>query len=220
MNHRWSRLATHADPPIPSGGSTATGPLFVTCGHDCFPSDRLERALAPEAVRWHRTPGNVVPPFGAGFPGEEAVIGDAAAAAIIVCGHSPCAVLDQLLDGDIDDFLLRDWLGLAEAARRVVLADTSLSPTLRGRALVEHNLRAQLAHLRTHPRVAAGPVPLLAWHYDRLADRLLCQGPGGAFDRLAALDPAHNRWLRPGYIRGCRPAPPGPVLSRQNRYLA
>ena len=49
------------------------------------------------------------------------------------------------------------WLRNAEAARSVIAAT---KPDLQGepliQALVEQNVRLQLAHLRTHPSVAAG----------------------------------------------------------------
>ena len=93
---------------------------------------------------------------------------------IIVCGHSDCGAMKALLNPD-DPHLrsmptVASWLRNAEAARSVLAATR---PELEGpgkvQALVEQNVRTQLAHLGTHPAVAArlasGQLALHGWIY-------------------------------------------------------
>jgi carbonic anhydrase len=225
MTHRWTRhAATLGQNPRGHEAAPAPSALLLTCSADCFAPALLAPALEPGAWRAHRTPGNVVPPRGAGFAEVEAVIEQALAGgaeAIAVCGHAPCAVLSRLLDPlGVEEFLLRDWLDAAEAARLAALAEGSACLRRRARTLAEHNVRAQLAHLRTHPAVAAGRVRLFGWLYDHAAGRLLREGASGGFDRCVALDPDQNRWLRRDYRLARRQTPPLPSLGTHRRYLA
>jgi carbonic anhydrase len=228
MTHRWTRhAATLGDNPRPQPHELARPPsaLLLTCSGDCFAPAMLAPVLEPGAWRLHRTPANVVPPRGAGLAEEEAVIERAVAdgvSAIVVCGHTPCAVLERLLDPSTAsaDFLLRDWLDAAEAARLAALADEPVCFARRSRALVEHNVRAQLAHLLTHPTVAASGVRLFGWVFDHAGGRLLCEGASGGFDRCVALDPDQNHWLRREYRLSRRQPPPAPSLGTHRRYLA
>jgi carbonic anhydrase len=223
MSHRWARLTTTLG-ECHKSHTPAPKALMLTCGDDCIEADELASVLEPGAWRFHCTPGNVVPPHGAGFPAEEQVIEKAVGdvvQAIVVCGHSPCDVLRRLLEpaGVADDFLLRDWLDGAEAARQVVLADSSLSWAEACRSIVEENLRVQLAHLRTHPTVRASRLPVFGWLFDAANRRLLFEGQTG-FDRTVALDPTQNRWLCRDHIRFCVRPSSRPCLSALRRYLA
>lgn len=226
MNHRWTRQAATFGDNLRSAHNPAGRPpsgLLLTCSRDCFAPALLDPVLEPGAWRLHRTPANVVPPRGAGFSDEENVLERAVAdgvSTIVVCGHVGCGVLDRLLASEQleDDFLMRDWLDGAEAARRAVM-DSSLCLARQSRALVESNVRAQLVHLRTHPAVAASRVRLFGWVFDHSSGQLLCQGASEAFDRLAALDPEQNHGLRREYRLSRRVPSPFPLLSK-HRYLA
>jgi carbonic anhydrase len=77
---------------------------------------------------------------------------------IIVCGHSDCGAMKALLAPDDPKLAamptVKSWLRNADAARSVVDAtQPGLAPAERVQALVEQNVRTQLAHLQTHPAV-------------------------------------------------------------------
>ena len=120
---------------------------------------------------------------------------------IVICGHSDCGAMKALLNPD--DPLLRtmptvaSWLCNAEAARSVV-AVTHPERDRRSaqvQALVEQNVRTQLAHLATHPAVAArlatGRVALHGWVYG-IEDGSISavEAGGGRFVPLEATAPA------------------------------
>ncbi|MBY0523035.1 MAG: hypothetical protein K2R98_06535 [Gemmataceae bacterium] len=188
----------------PVGGHRLEVPvagLLIACSTECFAAEALEAKLSPGAWLVHRTPGNIVPTFGAGHVAEEEIleraVTDFRVRTVVVCGHHPCGVVAHLLvDGaPHDDFVLRDWLSHAEAARRVV---RGLNDAGRDRTAATHNVLAQLANLRTHPAVAAaqaqGRLELWGWLH---AGELL--GPGTdpfSFSRPVALHPDQNRTLR------------------------
>lgn len=195
--------------------------LLLTCAADCFAPDALARELTPGAWLVHRTPGNIVPPFGAGHPVEEALLERAitefGVGTVVVCGHHPCGVANHLLtpDAPADDFLLRDWLSHAEAARRCV---AGLDGAGGERAAAAHNVLAQLTNLRTHPAVAAalahGSLRLWGWLH---VGELLCSGTlPTAFDRPVVLQPDQNCYLR----RERRQQRPSPLSCNTPPYLA
>jgi carbonic anhydrase len=90
---------------------------------------------------------------------------------IVICGHSDCGAMKALLMSDAD--ILRRMptvlssLRNAEAARSVVeMTRPDLDPPGKLSALVEQNVRQQLANLRTHSvaaRFAAGAIALHGW---------------------------------------------------------
>ena len=125
-----------------------------------------------------RNIGNVVPAYGEMLGGVSAVIEYACVALevtdIVICGHSDCGAMKALLNPD--DPLMRtmptvaSWLRNAEAARSVVaVTHPGVVGAEQVQALVEQNVRTQLAHLATHPAVAArlasGTVALHGWVY-------------------------------------------------------
>ena len=90
------------------------------------------------------------------------------------------------------------WLRNAEAARRVVAVT---HPELEGaeqvQALVEQNVRTQLAHLATHPAVAArlatSRVALHGWVYGiETGSTSAVDSSGGRFMPLDATAPAEH----------------------------
>jgi carbonic anhydrase len=137
-----------------------------------------------------RNIGNIVPAYGEMMGGVSAVVEYACVALgvkdIVVCGHSDCGAMKGLLDPEGAGMArmptVSSWLRNAEAARSVVAVT---KPNLHGdalvQALVEQNVQLQLAHLRTHPSVAAGVadgrLSLHGWIYD------IKSGQVSAFDR-------------------------------------
>lgn len=196
---------------VPDGDSVHG--LIVACSSQCFEPEELTRELAPGSWIIHRTPGNIIPPFGVGYHVEEELleqaIRDFGIGMLVVCGHHYCEMTAHLVnDGEEnDDFVLRNWLTFAEAAR--YLADDS-DGVQRARTAAEQNVLVQMANLRTHPAVAAalaqGQLQLWGWLHD---DELLYPRPGQAtFDHPVALHPEQNRYLcRERVLQLCRPSP-------------
>ena len=149
--------------------------LFITCS-----DSRIDPCLLtqthPGELFILRNAGNIVPSYGAQIGGTTATIeyavGVLGVKDIIVCGHTDCGVAKGILDpGQAKDLpSLREWLLQAEATRRIIQENYS---HLKGdellTATIQENVRVQLAHLRTHPLIAAklrrGAVALHGWVY-------------------------------------------------------
>ena len=124
-----------------------------------------------------RNVGNIVPSFGEIMGGVSSAIEYAVAALevehVIILGHSDCGAMKALLfPEDVAEMkAVSTWLQQAHAALHVVREN---SPQLEGkallRALTEENVLVQIAHLKTHPAVAArlrrGNLVLSGWVYD------------------------------------------------------
>ena len=152
--------------------------LFITCA-DSRISTSLITQSDPGDLFICRNIGNIVPAYGEMLGGVSAVVEYACTALkvsdVVVCGHSDCGAMKGLLDpakAGLDKMpTVASWLRNAEAARSVVAVT---QPDLTGdalvQALVEQNVKLQLAHLRTHPAVAAGMaegrITLHGWVYD------------------------------------------------------
>jgi carbonic anhydrase len=131
-----------------------------------------------------RNAGNIVPPFAQANGGVSSAVEYAVLALnvtdIIVCGHSGCGAMEALLKpGSLDGMPnVAAWLRHSNAAEGVV---RDCYPHLAGkeriRALTLENIVCQLAHLRTHPSVAAGiargTVALHGWFVDIHAGAIL-----------------------------------------------
>lgn len=152
--------------------------LFIACA-DSRVVPELITQTSPGELFVCRNIGNVVPAYGEMLGGVSAVIEYACVALevtdIVICGHSDCGAMKALLNRD--DPLLRtmptvaSWLRNADAARSVVeVTHPGLEGPAQVQALVEQNVRTQLAHLATHPSVAArmasGRLALHGWLYD------------------------------------------------------
>ncbi len=123
-----------------------------------------------------RNAGNIVPSYGAQIGGTTATIeyavGVLGVKNIIVCGHTDCGVAKGILDPEQAKDLpsLQEWLLQAEATRRIIQENYA---HLKGdellTATIQENVRVQLAHLRTHPLIAAKlrrkAVELHGWVY-------------------------------------------------------
>ena len=152
--------------------------LFITCA-DSRISPSMITQNKPGNLFVLRNIGNIVPAYGEMLGGVSAAIEYAVTAIgvdnIIVCGHSDCGAMKAMLDpvkhGLPGMPTVSSWLRSAEAALAVTHAlkpgenDTDILMTL-----VEQNVLLQLAHLRTHPAVAArlaeGRLALQGWFYD------------------------------------------------------
>ena len=151
--------------------------LFIACADSRIVPELITQTK-PGELFVCRNIGNIVPAYGEMLGGVSAVIEYACVALevsnIVVCGHSDCVAMKALLDPDSPQLrampTVASWLRNAEAARTVVAATR---PDLQGpaqvQALVEQNVRTQLAHLGTHPAVAArlatGQLALHGWTY-------------------------------------------------------
>jgi carbonic anhydrase len=143
-----------------------------------------------------RNAGNIVPPFATQNGGVSSTVEYAVVALgvrdIIVCGHSDCGAMKALSKPDSLDGMpnVAAWLRHGTAAQHVV--DTcygELDDAARVRAISLENVVAQLAHLRTHPSVAAaivrGDMALHGWFVDIRAGQIL--GLDGETGRFAPL---------------------------------
>ncbi|GBQ67476.1 carbonic anhydrase [Ameyamaea chiangmaiensis NBRC 103196] len=153
--------------------------LFIACA-DSRVNPSLITQTKPGELFVLRNIGNIVPAYGEMLGGVSSAIEYAVMALgvshIIVCGHSDCGAMKALLNPDpsaLDSMpTVRSWLRNAEAARAVIA--TKLEATSAGPASVqsmaEQNVLLQIAHLRTHPAVAAalarGTLILQGWFYD------------------------------------------------------
>jgi carbonic anhydrase len=151
--------------------------LFIACADSRIVPELITQT-EPGELFVCRNIGNVVPAYGEMMGGVSAVVEFACVALevtdIVICGHSDCGAMKAMLNPDSDQLkrmpTVRSWLRNADAARSVVEVT---HPDLQGddlvQALVEQNVRTQLAHLRTHPAVAArlaqGKLALHGWVY-------------------------------------------------------
>lgn len=149
--------------------------LFITCS-DSRINPNLITQTEPGDLFILRNAGNIIPPYGAAHGGEGATVEFAISGLgvkeIVVCGHSHCGAIKGLLHPEslADMPAVRDWLGHAEATRRIVAekyADRAGAARLT--TAIEENVLVQLENLRTHPSVAArlasGKLRLYGWVY-------------------------------------------------------
>ncbi len=149
--------------------------LFIACS-DSRVAPNLITQTNPGELFILRNAGNIVPPYGAGMGGAAATVEFAvltlAVRHIIVCGHTECGAMGALLEPEIlrDAPAMREWLGYAEATRRVVVENyPGVTGAARLTVAVEENVLTQIEHLRTHPavrsRLARGALSLHGWVY-------------------------------------------------------
>jgi carbonic anhydrase len=151
--------------------------LFITCADSRVVPSMITQTR-PGDLFICRNAGNMVPPFGEFQGGVSATIEYAVAALkvkdIIVCGHTDCGAVKALLHPAKLEGLpaVKSWLANGELARRVVLDNydrQNLTEAALIRLLIEENVVAQLAHLRTHPsvasRIARGALSIHGWVY-------------------------------------------------------
>jgi carbonic anhydrase len=184
--------------------------LMISCADSRVAPEHVMQA-EPGDLFVCRNAGNIVPPFALMNGGVSSTVEYAVAALgvrdIIVCGHSDCgamkAVAEPHLTADMPN--VAAWLRHSNAASRVVRdAYPELTNGDFVRAVSMENVVAQLAHLRTHPSVAAGiargEISLHGWFVDIHAGQVLAlDSETGQFaplregERLPVAQPAERR---------------------------
>jgi carbonic anhydrase len=148
--------------------------LIIACSDSRVSPDLITQSM-PGELFVSRNAGNIVPAHGQA-DATAATIEYAAAMLrvqdIIVCGHSDCGAMKGLLHPKAVEELpeVRQWLRHAEGARCALnVEDAGLPPHEALAMITKLNVRLQLEHLRTHPRVFArlqeGSLRLHGWYY-------------------------------------------------------
>lgn len=166
--------------------------LMISCADSRIVPEQILQAQ-PGELFVCRNAGNIVPPFATMNGGVSSTVEYAVAALgvrdIIVCGHSGCGAMKALSDpsGLASMPNVAAWLRHGAAAEHIVsTCCPHLDPEERTRAISLENIIAQLAHLRTHPAVAAaiaqGDMALHGWFVDIHAGQVLgLDGHSGHF---------------------------------------
>ncbi len=149
--------------------------MFITCS-DSRVDPFLLTQSRPGELFVVRNAGNIVPRFEAGAGADAAAIEYAVNAlhvsAIIICGHSGCGAMTALVDPSHLTNLptVAQWLRHASRVRKSLQNAHALDAADALQRAIEINVVVQLAHLRTHPSVAAaeeaGRLKLAGWIYD------------------------------------------------------
>lgn len=183
----YSRLATHGQQPKA---------LMISCADSRIVPEQIMQA-APGDLFVCRNAGNIVPPFSQANGGVTSTVEYAVMALdvrdIIVCGHWGCGAMKALSQPGSTDGIpnVAAWLRHAAAAEQVA---RDCYPDFEGdelvRAITLENIVAQIAHLRTHPSVAAGiaagRIALHGWYVDIHAGQILAlDGDSGSFEVVA-----------------------------------
>lgn len=169
--------------------------LMISCADSRIVPEQIMQA-EPGELFVCRNAGNMVPPFATMNGGVSSTVEYAVVALgvrdIIVCGHSDCGAMKALSAPELPQGMpsVVAWLRHGSAAENVV---STCSPHLHGdervRAVSLQNVIAQLAHLRTHPSVAAaiagGEMSLHGWFVDISAGMVFgLDGETGEFTPL------------------------------------
>lgn len=188
--------------------------LMISCADSRIVPEQILQAQ-PGELFVCRNAGNIVPPYANMNGGVSSTVEYAVLALgvrdIIVCGHSDCGAMKGMANLAALENMpnVAAWLRHGAAATNVV---DECCPDLEGdervRALALENVIAQLAHLRTHPSVAAaiakGEMALHGWFVDIAAGQVLgLDGEGGQFVPLredaplpVALPAKRRRWVQ------------------------
>ncbi|MET0137575.1 MAG: carbonic anhydrase [Sphingobium sp.] len=182
----YGKLATHGQFPKA---------LMISCADSRVVPEHIMQAQ-PGDLFVCRNAGNIVPPFATQNGGVSSTVEYAVMALgvrdIIVCGHSGCGAMKAVADPTGLDAMpnVAAWLRHSTAAQTVVNSvHGHLEGEERVRAISLENVVAQIAHLRTHPSVAAaiarGEMALHGWFVDIHAGQIL--GLDGDTGRFTAL---------------------------------
>ncbi|MDH7972313.1 carbonic anhydrase [Sphingomonas sp. AR_OL41] len=179
----FSRLVRHGQSPKA---------LMISCADSRIVPEQIMQA-APGDLFVCRNAGNIVPPYSQANGGVTSTVEFAVMALgvrdIIVCGHSDCGAMKAVSKPETMANMpnVAAWLRHATAAECVVSSGyPDLDPGERVHAIALENIVAQLAHLRTHPSVAAGiargDISLHGWFVDIHAGQILgLDGETGRF---------------------------------------
>ena len=174
--------------------------LIISCADSRVVPELIMQA-EPGDLFVCRNAGNIVPPFATQNGGVSSTVEYAVSALgvrdIIVCGHSDCGAMKALMNPELLEGMpnVAAWLRHSNAASRVVRdAYPELTNGELVRAISMENVVAQLAHLRTHPSVAAGiargEISLHGWFVDIHAGQIFgLDSEGGQFVPLREGDP-------------------------------
>ncbi len=181
----YNRLATDGQSPKA---------LMISCADSRIVPEQIMQAQ-PGDLFVCRNAGNIVPPFSQANGGVSSTVEYAVVALgvrdIIVCGHSDCGAMKALSEPHQLEGMpnVAAWLRHSEAAGQVVAAYLDLDEAEKVRVVALENVVAQLAHLRTHPSVAAGiargEIALHGWFVDIHAGMVL--GLDGQTNRFVPL---------------------------------
>ncbi|WP_226633932.1 carbonic anhydrase [Novosphingobium profundi] len=182
----FGKLATHGQSPKA---------LMISCADSRIVPEQIMQAQ-PGDLFVCRNAGNIVPTYSTHNGGVTSTVEYAVVALgvsdIIVCGHSDCGAMKALADPTGLEAMpnVAGWLKNGAAAEHIV---STCHPELNGaervRAITLENIIAQIAHLRTHPSVAAGiargEITLHGWFVDIHAGQVLgLDGETGEFVAL------------------------------------
>lgn len=183
----YSKLANHGQEPKA---------LMISCADSRVVPEQIMQAQ-PGDLFVCRNAGNIVPPYATQNGGVTSTVEYAVLALgirdIIVCGHSDCGAMKGLAGDPAALETMPNvvaWLKHGSAARQVVDSSyAELEDGERVRAVSLENVVAQLAHLRTHPSVAAGiargEIALHGWFVDIHAGQMLAlNGETGRFESV------------------------------------
>jgi len=182
----FSKLATHGQEPKA---------LMISCADSRIVPEQIMQAQ-PGDLFVCRNAGNMVPPYATMNGGVTSTVEFAVVALgvrdIIVCGHSDCGAMKALSDPTGLESMpnVAAWLRHGAAAEHIVsTCHGELSGKERVRAVSLENIISQIAHLRTHPSVAAaiarGEMTLHGWFVDIHAGQVLgLDGDTGEFVAL------------------------------------
>lgn len=157
--------------------------LFITCSDSRIDPNLLTQT-DPGELFICRNAGNIVPPHsnhtGAMTASIEYAVGALSVPHIIICGHSHCGAMKGALHPEtLEKFPhVREWLAYARGAELIAKGSgADLSEAERLEVLTRENVLLQLAHLKTHPYVAAalaaGKVRIHGWVYDIASGEVL-----------------------------------------------
>jgi carbonic anhydrase len=169
--------------------------LMISCADSRVVPEQIMQA-GPGELFVCRNAGNIVPPFATQNGGVSSTVEYAVEALgvhdIIVCGHSDCGAMKALMNPDMLANMpnVAAWLRHSHAAESVVRRGyPELENGEAVRAASLENVVVQIAHLRTHPSVAAaiarGEVALHGWFFDIAAGQVLAlDGASGQFVQI------------------------------------
>lgn len=174
--------------------------LMISCADSRVVPEQIMQA-DPGDLFVCRNAGNIVPPFATMNGGVSSTVEYAVEALkvsdIIVCGHSDCGAMKALMNPEMLENMpnVAAWLRHSHSAKCVV--ERSYPEKHNGdrvRQASLENVIVQLAHLRTHPSVAAaiarGDLALHGWFFDIAAGEVLAlDGQTNRFSPIRADQP-------------------------------
>jgi carbonic anhydrase len=169
--------------------------LMISCADSRIVPEQI-LAAGPGDLFVCRNAGNIVPPYATQNGGVSSTVEYAVMALgvrdIIVCGHSDCGAMKAVSNpaGLATMPNVAAWLRHSTAAENVVSSGyPGIDGNARVHAIALENVVAQLAHLRTHPSVAAGiargEISLHGWFVDIHEGQILAlDGVSGRFEAV------------------------------------